>query len=42
MDEGGEDCAPNELAASEVNLDFARHEATETWESARALFCHRG
>ena len=31
-------CAPKELAAAYVNLDVARHEATENWERAQPYF----
>jgi outer membrane protein OmpA-like peptidoglycan-associated protein len=30
---GAKDCAPKELAAAKANLDGARHEATESWET---------
>ena len=32
------ECAPKELAAAYVNLDVARHEATENWERAQPYF----
>jgi len=35
MQKGAKICAPNELAAAYVNLDVARHEATERWERAQ-------
>ena len=38
MEKGAKICAPNELAAAYVNLDVARHEATENWERAQPYF----
>jgi outer membrane protein OmpA-like peptidoglycan-associated protein len=38
MEKGAKICAPKELAAAYVNLDVARHEATETWERAQPYF----
>ena len=38
MEKGAKICAPKELAAAYVNLDVARHEATETWEEAQPYF----
>ena len=38
MEKGAKICAPKELAAAYVNLDVARHEATETWEVAQPYF----
>jgi outer membrane protein OmpA-like peptidoglycan-associated protein len=38
MEKGAKICAPNELAAAYVNLDVARHEATENWENAQPYF----
>jgi OOP family OmpA-OmpF porin len=35
---GAKECAPKELAAAYVNLDVARHEATENWERAQPYF----
>ena len=32
------ECAPKELAATYVNVDVARHEATERWERAQRYF----
>ena len=31
---GAKECAPKELAAAKADLDGARHEATESWETA--------
>jgi OOP family OmpA-OmpF porin len=38
MEKGAKICAPKELAAAYVNLDVARHEATETWERPQPYF----
>ena len=38
MEKGAKICAPKELAATYVNLDVARHEATENWENAQPYF----
>ena len=38
MEKGAKICAPKELAAAYVNLDVARHEATENWERAQPYF----
>ena len=38
MEKGAKICAPKELAATYVNLDVARHEATENWERAQPYF----
>jgi outer membrane protein OmpA-like peptidoglycan-associated protein len=38
MEKGAKICAPKELAAAYVNLDVARHEATETWERSQPYF----
>jgi len=35
---GAKVCAPKELAAAMANLDAARHEATEDWETAQPYF----
>ena len=35
---GAKICAPKELAAAKANLDSARHEATEEWETAQPYF----
>ena len=35
---GAKICAPKELAAAKANLDSARHEATENWETAQPYF----
>jgi outer membrane protein OmpA-like peptidoglycan-associated protein len=34
MPKGAKVCAPKELAAAKANLDSARHEAVESWETA--------
>jgi len=38
MEKGAKICAPKELAAAKANLDGARHEATENWETAQPYF----
>ena len=38
MEKGAKICAPKELAAAKANLDSARHEATENWETAQPYF----
>ena len=38
MEKGAKICAPKELAAAKANLDVARHEATEEWETAQPYF----
>jgi outer membrane protein OmpA-like peptidoglycan-associated protein len=38
MEKGAKICAPKELAAAKANLDAARHEATEEWETAQTYF----
>jgi len=35
---GARECVPKELAAAKANLDAARHEATEEWETAQPYF----
>jgi outer membrane protein OmpA-like peptidoglycan-associated protein len=38
MEKGAKICAPKELAAAKANLDGARHEATENWETTQPYF----
>jgi OOP family OmpA-OmpF porin len=35
---GAKECAPKELATAKAELDAARHEASESWETAQSYF----